>query len=337
MMKRGILVTILVLFSFGLAWSAPPIDLSKEADPQKVILTVNGVSFYEPDLYGEMSFLLPKMKLHRTISDRRFRQILQKALYNMIERELVHQDARAQGLEVSKKEVNEEIERIEKEIKKPIEEILDENVWTIDQFKTQIVKEKLVEKHFEEKGDEVKGESEKNVTEEFMTDYYENNKEKFMLPGSVRLREILIKADSGGGPDHWEEVRGRAMDILDRINGGEDFAEMAKEYSQDVYAEKGGDLGLGHVGSFTREIDAAVKGLDVGEVAGPVWSLYGYHILKVEERVPAVQLTYDEVKKRLKGELEEKERKRLWKKWLADLREKATIEYSEELKEVAGE
>ena len=297
---------------------------------------MNGVSLYEPDLYGELNYLLPKMKLHRNISDRKFRQIVRKALYNLTERELVRQDAKAQGLKVSRKEINKELERIEKDRKEPIEKTLKEGNWTLDQFRSRIEEEKLLEKHYKEKGEEVKGEAEKNVTDAFMRDYYENNKEKFVLPGSVRLREILIRADSGGGPEHWEEVSRKAMNILKRIKGGEDFAELAREYSEDLYAEKGGDMGLGHVGSYSREIDAAIKNLDVGEVAGPVWSLYGYHILKVEEREPFVQRSYDEVKERLNGELRKKELKRLWREWLADLREKATIEYSEELKEVAG-
>jgi parvulin-like peptidyl-prolyl isomerase len=204
-------------------------------------------------------------------------------------------------------------------------------------LRTQIEKKKLIKRHYKEKREAVEKEAAQLVNDEFTTDYYENNKDKFVIPGRVRLREILLKADSGGGPAHWEKVSSDAMKIISRIHSGENFAELAKELSEDEYAEKGGDMGLAHVGSFIPEIERAIRGLGVGEIAGPVMTLYGYHILKLEERAPSVQKSYYEVKVRLKDDLAEKEQKRLWTEWVDNLRESATIDYAPDIKELSAE
>ena len=337
MIKQSILVVVSLLAFLGVAWSALLFEEGREADPEKVVVTVNGVSYYEPDLFGEVNRLLPTMKLHRNISDRRFVQIVIKGLSNLVINELVYQDAKAQGLKVSSKELDKDIKSLSKELKEPLEKILERNNWTISQLRTQIEREKLIKRHYKEKREALEKEAAQLVNDEFTTDYYENNKNKFVIPGRVRLREILIKADSGGGPAHWEKVSMDAMKIISRIHSGEDFAELAKELSEDEYAVKGGDMGLAHVGSFIPEIERAIRGLGVGEIAGPVMTLYGYHILKLEERAPSVQKSYDEVKVGLKDELAKKEQKRLWIEWMDNLRESATIDYAPDMKELSAE
>jgi len=337
MLKQGLVVITVFFISLGVAFAAPPIEMGKKADPRKVIVTVNGVSFYEPDLFGEMNSLLPKMKLHRNISDRKFVEIFNKALDNLVKGALVYEDAKAQGVTIKKKEIDEEIKEIRKSLKKgSLEKTLEENKWTMEQFRAQLEKERLLKKYYKEKSDRIKKEADKLVNETFMREYYDGNKEKFVLPGRVRVREIFFKADSSGGPSHWGEIHAKASAVLKQINEGADFAEMAKEHSEDEYAQKGGDMGLAHLGSFDRAIDAALRKLEVGGVAGPVMSLYGYHLLKLEEKAPSVQRTYDEIKEKLVEELQVKEQKRLWDEWLAGLKKNATVVYSKEVREISG-
>jgi parvulin-like peptidyl-prolyl isomerase len=330
MMKQGILVGLLFFFTLGVAWSASPIKQGQVADSQKVVATVNDIPIYESELFSEINFLLPRMSLHATVSERKLMRIKNTAMANLITHELVYQDAQAEGLKVSNEKIDEEIEKLAKKLEKTISEVLKEYEWTIDQFHAVFEKDMLVRLHYKNKEEQIEKEAEALVTDTFMKDYYNNNKEKFQLQGSVRLREIFFKADSGGGPAHWEEVRQRAIKVWEKINEGEEFAKMAKEHSEDQYAEKGGDMGLGHVGSYAPEIDAAIANLEVGEITGPTISLYGFHLLKVEERAPTIQMSYDEVKLRLRGDLKEKEQKRIWNEWIDSLGNKAIIEYHEE-------
>jgi parvulin-like peptidyl-prolyl isomerase len=80
----------------------------------------------------------------------------------------------------------------------------------------------------------------------------------------------------------------QAQDLLDRINAGEDFAELAKEYSDDIASGlNGGDLGLVKRGIMVKPFEDAAFSLEVGQVSNLVQTVYGYHILRVDEKVPA--------------------------------------------------
>ena len=117
---------------------------------------------------------------------------------------------------------------------------------------------------------------------------------------------------------------------MKEIKAGKDFAKLAKEFSQDIYASKGGDMGFGHKGSIIPEIEMVANKLQVGEVAGPIWSIYGYHIIKLEEKAPPIQRTFAEVKENLKKEREQAEFKKMKIQWIEELKKEAKIEYLNE-------
>ena len=80
----------------------------------------------------------------------------------------------------------------------------------------------------------------------------------------------------------------KAEDVKQQLEDGGDFAELAKEYSQDPgSAEKGGDLGCLGKGETVPEFEEAAFGAEQGEIVGPVKTEFGYHILEVTERNPS--------------------------------------------------
>ncbi len=74
------------------------------------------------------------------------------------------------------------------------------------------------------------------------------------------------------------------LDLMKRIEAGEDFAALAAEYSACPSGQRGGALGSFGPGQMVPEFDAAVFGGEVGEVQGPVRTSFGYHLLEVTER-----------------------------------------------------
>ncbi|MFQ5587080.1 MAG: peptidylprolyl isomerase [Thermodesulfobacteriota bacterium] len=300
---------------------------AKAPAPPKVVVRVNGIAIDERDLAGETKRLIPGRLIHRSVSESRMAAIRKKALDNLIIDELIHQEARKSSIKIGKRAIDKRMKEIRKNFKRPFEEILMETNFTMEDVRRQVEKELLLERYMERKDKNFWKKVKTKINDAYVKDYYDSNKEKFKVPERVRLREILIKADPGGGPKHWKVVREKAVEVLKRIEGGEEFAEVAKEVSDSPYGRKGGDMGLVHRGSFIPEIEKAVKKLKVGEIAGPVWSLHGYHILKVEEITPAVQRTFDEVKVGLKRELEEKEFETMKEGWIEGLKEQAEMEY----------
>jgi len=331
MMKGLCLAITLILMSAGLSAAevpaAPAEMAAKEADPKKVVVRVNGVTFYEPDIFGEMNAILPMEVVHKDVSEKRLKEVMAMAMENLITKELIYQDARARGIKVKKKEVDKEFSIIKKRQKASLDEVLKANKMTMSEFRLQIEKNLLVKNFKEKQAKELWEKATEGITEAYLKEYYEKNMATFKEPEKVRLREILLKVDPGAGPKGWEEIWLKAGDVLNRINKGEDFAKLAEELSQDEYAKKGGDMGYLYRASLMQELESAIAGLKAGETAGPIYTMYGWHLLKIEEVTPPKQLSFDEVKVRMRHELEEKRYKELDKEWLDGLRKRANIEF----------
>jgi peptidyl-prolyl cis-trans isomerase C len=73
-------------------------------------------------------------------------------------------------------------------------------------------------------------------------------------------------------------------DLKNRIEGGEDFAAIAKKYSQCPSGQEGGDLGEFSPGMMVREFDTVVFSADMGTVHGPVQTQFGYHLIEITKR-----------------------------------------------------
>jgi parvulin-like peptidyl-prolyl isomerase len=136
--------------------------------------------------------------------------------------------------------------------------------------------------------------------------------------------------DPSKGPDDMERARGKAEEILRKARSGEDFATLARKYSEDAYKEKGGDLGYITRGSMDPEIEKAVFGLQPGEMTGPLETQYGFYLIRVEDRKPERTFPFDEVKTVVWKKIEAKKKDERMIEWLGSLRKKAKIEYKEQ-------
>jgi peptidyl-prolyl cis-trans isomerase C len=129
------------------------------------------------------------------------------------------------------------------------------------------------------------------VSDEEIQTFYRKHQEDF---DQVKARHILFTTrppqnpqtgeSTGPAPDP-EAVRRKALEVLQRIKAGEDFAQLAKEYSDDPGSrEQGGDLGYFGRGQMTPKFEQAAFDLKPGQVSDLVETPFGFHIIKVEER-----------------------------------------------------
>lgn len=121
------------------------------------------------------------------------------------------------------------------------------------------------------------------VDEDALRSLYEEEKARFVAPEERRVAHILIPVPKDAGPEAEAKARAEAEALLARIRRGEDFAALAKERSADPgSAAKGGDLGFVGRGVLDEPLEEAVFALKKpGEVAGPVRTRFGYHIVKL--------------------------------------------------------
>ena len=150
------------------------------------------------------------------------------------------------------------------------------------------------EAFLKEKEDEVKG-------------YYDRHKSEFVVAEQVRARHILIKSE-----DETKESMDQALDEINKIKAkirADNFSQMAKKYSQDPGSkDKGGDLGVFSRGRMVPEFDRLAFSSPPGQITEPLKTKYGYHILLVEEKTPAQEKSFDEVKKKIALKLKAKHR-----------------------------
>lgn len=115
--------------------------------------------------------------------------------------------------------------------------------------------------------------------------FYDEHPERFKQPERVRARHLLIRVASDASEEDVAKARERAEAGLARIRGGEDFAAVASELSEDPGSkDRGGDLGFFTRGQMVPPFEEAAFALQVGEVSDVVETPFGFHIIKVEER-----------------------------------------------------
>ncbi|MGH7482549.1 MAG: peptidylprolyl isomerase [Longimicrobiales bacterium] len=102
---------------------------------------------------------------------------------------------------------------------------------------------------------------------------------------AVRARHILIRVSPQAPASERDSARALIESLQARAAAGEDFAALAREFSEDPgSAERGGDLGFFRRGDMVGPFEEAAFALDVGEVSEVVETPFGYHVIKVEER-----------------------------------------------------
>lgn len=151
-----------------------------------------------------------------------------------------------------------------------------------------------------------------------LSKYYDEHKAEFVEQESVQARHILVN------------TKEEAEKLLAQIKGGKDFAALAKEFSQDPGSkENGGELPRFGRGEMYEEFETAAFALSPGQLSDVVSTPAGFHIVRLEQKFPEKQLSFDEVKDQIKDMLLEERRAEAFDKIIADLKTKAKINKAE--------
>ena len=142
------------------------------------------------------------------------------------------------------------------------------------------------------------------ITEEEAKTYYDENRGSFILPEQRSVSHILLSDDGS------EEERSKKLSELKvRVEGGESFADLAKEFSDDVgTADLGGSLGIITPGTMDPQFEDAVFGLaSEGDISEPVVSQFGVHLIQLDSITPESGKPFDEVKDEIIAERQQNE------------------------------
>ncbi|OPX88673.1 MAG: putative peptidyl-prolyl cis-trans isomerase Cbf2 precursor [Pelotomaculum sp. PtaB.Bin104] len=168
------------------------------------------------------------------------------------------------------------------------------------------------------------------VPEAEVKNYYEENIEQFEQPEQVQVRHILFlvgEGDQDTPVKHTEaEAREMAEEAIAQLKQGKDFAELAREKSEDSVTKNDGGLFTFSEGEAVKEFADAANALSPGAYTQtPVKTEYGYHVIKMEKKIPAGKYSFDEVKQQLTYQLSEKAKETKFSEYMQEVRNKATI------------
>ena len=141
------------------------------------------------------------------------------------------------------------------------------------------------------------------VLEDEVRAYYEEHAEEFDST-QVRTSHILVQVKPDATEEEVAAAEKKIRSILDRVRNGEDFADLARQYSDCPSSARGGDLGFVGRGRLVPEFEKAAFSLDVGQVSDVVRTRFGFHIIKVTGR-KGDRAGFDEVAGQIRQQLRE--------------------------------
>jgi peptidyl-prolyl cis-trans isomerase SurA len=254
------------------------------------------------------------------------KEVLDEALNTIVEEKLQLQEGKKRGLEVDDSAVEAAVKDIEKKngLKEgQLASMLESEGRSMESYKNHIRDQILVSKVVRfELGSRV------SISERKIAKYYHDNQKDFWNPGKARVRHILILTEKGLSADKKKERYLRAKEILSEVKRGKDFAAAAREYSEDISASEGGDVGFVEKGKMVPEFEKAVYSLKEGAISDIVETEYGYHIIKVEEVLKGGTLPLKDVKNKIQYILSNEKQKTAYDEWMGELRKSAFIEIS---------
>jgi foldase protein PrsA len=229
------------------------------------------------------------------------------ALDTLITKNLVEQEVEKEKVSVSNKDIDAELQELIDSYggEETFNQQLATSGLTMEDVesdvKTNLQIEKILEPLIE-------------ITDEEMQTYFDENKDTFAKTKQVKASHILVEDEA------------TAKEVKEKINAGEDFAELAKEYSTDTASiESGGDLGFFGEGSMVAEFEKAAFSMKVDEISEPVKSEYGYHIIKVTDKQEASEAKFDDSKEEIKGILFDEKMATEYTTWLEEKKEEYKV------------
>jgi len=249
-----------------------------------------------------------------------------EVLENFITDKLLEAEIRDAGITVTNEDVEQYIEEVKKNNRLSESELntaLNREGMTLDGYKAsvkaELAKSELVRR-------QVRGKV--NVTDADVERYYQLNSKNYRSAERARFRHILFSLSEHAAPQVVESTLAKAKEVHGRIEAGEDFAALAKQFSEGAGRNDGGDIGWVNRGTLIAGLDeAAFEKLDVGAVSEPFRTPMGYHIVKLEGRMGGAVQPFTSMAPKIKAELEAKALEERYLKWLkTDLRRKHRVD-----------
>lgn len=290
----------------------------------RVVATVNGVIITLSTVQERAAVLKQQMEASGNPLKMGEKELITETLNSIIEEKLQIQEAKRAGLAVDEAAVQAALDDILKKNNITLEqmdEMLQLEGRNLELYKShirdQILTSKVMQYHMGKFG---------KVSKRQIKKYYFQHQKDFWESQKPFVRHILFIVEEGASKVVKASKREQAARVLQRIQSGEDFTELAKQHSEDVSASSGGEIGWLSKGHLVPEFEEVAFRLKPGEVSDVVESRYGFHVIKVDKVSPGKSEPLDKVKDKIEQILVFEARKNKYKSWMDDLKKNSMIQ-----------
>jgi peptidyl-prolyl cis-trans isomerase SurA len=290
----------------------------------KIVAVVND----EPITQSELdAVLMPVYEQYRSsLSGRDFVEKMSEARTNLlnqlIEDKFVTQESKRAGIEVKEEEVDAQMQELKGKFptEKEFMAFLTEQKLTLDKIRKRFEEQTAIRKLHDY---EVR--SKVTVSPSDIETYYKEHAADFTEKEKIKVRTLMIKKSPLDPQNSFDKAREMIDMIMQRVKAGENFSDLAKQYSQGTHAADGGDMGFVERGQMIPEFDNALFTLKVGELSPILETDVGYHLFLVEAQQEQKLKPFDEVKDQIHEMIYMAKAKERFNIWMDELKKNAYI------------
>lgn len=289
-----------------------------------VVAIVNGEAIHIQDIEKSAQQIGSQLGAGQEMYREQFQDTLRNEAFNwIVSMKLLSQEAAKQKIEPEQEEIDEALQAIKSRFpsEQHFNDALQQNNITNEEFLANLKNELVVHKLLEEKVVKEVGE----ISDSEARDFYNKNQDQFTKSEKARVHHILLRVRNWSNPDVVNEIKSRGLEIIQKLKNGGDFEDLARRYSDDPSAAKGGDLGEFSRGDMLKEFEEATFQLEEGEFSDLVQTKLGFHIIKLDEKVGSQKIPYEQVEAEIKQIIQQNKSNQLFEKYVLELRDKADI------------
>ena len=165
-----------------------------------------------------------------------------------------------------------------------------------------------------------------SVSDEEAQSYYDGRTEQFLQPEQVQASHIIVLLEPDAEQEAKDAARQKIDEVLVKAQAGEDFAELAKEFSEGPSKDAGGDLGFFSRGQMVPEFEDVAFAMNEGDISDVVETQFGYHVIMVTGKKAGGQIAFEDVAEQIRQTLLNEKTNAGINAWIDTLRANATID-----------
>jgi peptidyl-prolyl cis-trans isomerase C len=277
-------------------------EASPPADPAsfpEVVATVNGTEIHKKELLDRVATIESQSRGGIETSSLTF---YRRVLDDLVGTELLYQSSKAKGLSASSGDVDQQMSMLRSRMADPaaFEQALAAEGLTEERLRHQMERDMSIQKLIEQSlAPRVE------VSEDEKRRFYDDNNAQMRQPDRLRVSHILKRVEPGASPESRAAARAAIEALLEEAQSGADFATLARENSEDPgSASSGGEMVIAR-GQTVPPFEEAAFALEPGGLSPVVETQFGFHIIKLSERMAGELVPYEQVESRIEDFLKQ--------------------------------